>query len=133
MKKLTSLMLAGIAVFALSGCGEGSGDDSGLGGASLSRTTAESGSTTTYDSSIVVTNDYDSYEDVIKVESTPHDSNTWSELSGTPIAPGSNHRWGSNRCDQNWDLKVTDAVGNSKIITYYRECYTTTYFIFKSY
>ena len=131
MKSIVSLVMAGMAVFALSGCGgDGSGDD--LGGSSLVKDYAQNRSNTMYDSSINLLNDTDSSENICEVYSAPQSSDNWSKLTGTPIVPGEVHEWGSNHCNQHWDLKVVDCVSNESTITYYRKCGTTTYFTFKN-
>ena len=127
MKKITGLALASVAVLALSGC---TGSDSDP--LSLVMTSQQAGSETQYDSTLNLMNSSSSYEDICEVLSTPAASVNWSTLSGTPIMPGNAHHWGSDRCGQDWDLKVTDCAGNSKTTRYTRNCYTTTYFTFTS-
>ena len=131
MKSIVSIAIAGVAVFALSGCG-GDGSGGALGGSSLVKDYVQNGSNTRYDSSINLLNAPSSSEDICDVYSAPASSNRWSRLTGTPITPGNTHEWGSDNCNQSWDLRVVDCAGNESIKTYYRECYTTTYFTFKN-
>ena len=130
MKKAVSLVVACVTLFSLSGCGAG-GD---TGGFSLVRDGAVSGSISARDSAISLLNHDSSIASICEVYSTPSSSGNWGvKLTGTPIAPGSEVAWGSDGCDQNWDLMVVDCAGNeSSIYNYYRECDTTTYFTSKS-
>jgi len=128
MKKWLSLLISAMAIVALSGCAGVDGDGDG---SSLTKDYVDSGSTP-YDSTINLMNSGTSEESICNVYSSPASSNTWTTLSGTPIAPGGDHTWGSDHCDEKWDLRVEDCAGHSSTYTYFRECFTTTYFTFKN-
>jgi len=131
MSKLIKLLVAGMVVFAMSGC-SAEGDDEDGSGSSLTRDAVINGSNSAYDSTINLYNDIGSIEDICDVYSAPANSGSWQRLTGTPIVPGDEHEWGSDNCNQDWDLKVVDCIGNESIETYYRECDTTTYFTFRN-
>ena len=132
MKKWLSLLISAMAIVALSGCAGIDDVGDGFGGSSLTKDYVDPVSTTNYNSSINLMNSAASDERICNAYSSPSDANTWTTLSGTPIAPGDEHEWGSNRCDEKWDLKVEDCAGHTSTYTYFRECYTTTYFTFKN-
>ena len=141
MKRVVSLMIAAVAVFALSGCGGGT-DGGGAVCSANDRYTGDSELSIDHvsNSSIMrgkqsslkleVSNLSVSY--VSTARSTPTMSTRWTNLPGTPITYGDSHIWGSDKCDQLWDLEVTDDLGDTYSRTYCRECGTTTYFMFQS-
>jgi len=130
MRKLIGFSVACLSILALNGCG-GAGD---LGGSSLVKDVVVPGSISARDSAISLLNHDTSITAICDVYSVPSTSGTWGDpLTGTPIVAGGEVAWGSDACDQNWDLKVVDCIGNESIVyAYYRECDTTTYFTFRS-
>ena len=121
MKRVMSLAIAGVAVFALSGCGGDSGGEACNTKLMYLDSTSGSGSR----SSIKLTNNSDY---TIKKVYSGIDGTTPVSSIYIPTDPGEFFIANSSRCDGDETLKIIDDEGCASTVDFFRACNETANF-----